>query len=114
MTTAGHRQARSKSKAEAKAAEIVAAGVKASFYLADLQSPKEVVRAGKEIAAGEKSLSVAVLNAGIWDPAPERKVQADGLEVHYATNFLQVYQQQHHSTPGPQMHMCMVQSLAID
>jgi NAD(P)-dependent dehydrogenase (short-subunit alcohol dehydrogenase family) len=65
-------------------------GIATATYLADFSRPKDVVRACEEILAAEPTLQVAVLNAGVWAVDPQVTLQEDGLEVHYATNFLQM------------------------
>lgn len=62
-----------------------------SEYFADLSRPAEVLRVVKEIVAAEPELDVALLNAGYWKCVSdvERVTQEDGLEFHYAVNYLQ-------------------------
>jgi NAD(P)-dependent dehydrogenase (short-subunit alcohol dehydrogenase family) len=81
--------ARNPAKAEETAAKLTAAGIASSIYYCDNLKPAEVLRAAAEIAAKEPVLHVAMLNAGTWEVAP-RKVQENGLEIHYCANFLQM------------------------
>ena len=73
----------------AKAEQCKEAGVASSSYLAELTDVAAIFRVAKEVKAAEVKIDICALNAGMWQTHNERKVQADGLEVHYVANFLQ-------------------------
>lgn len=81
---------RSPAKLEVTAAKLRDAAISSSSYVTDLLLPEQVLRACREICGAETELHIAVLNAGAWLVHKVREVQADGLEHHYALNFLQM------------------------
>ena len=81
--------ARGQEKAKTTLVELEEAGIEGAVHLADFSRPREVLAAGRAVAASERELHVAMLNAGTWVPGKERELQEDGLELHYTVNFLQ-------------------------
>lgn len=81
---------RSEAKLAVTAQQLQSHGIASSTYVADLMLPKQALRCCKEIIQNEKTLHVAMLNAGAYLVSTERKVQEDGLEEHYCVNFLQM------------------------
>jgi NAD(P)-dependent dehydrogenase (short-subunit alcohol dehydrogenase family) len=73
----------------AKAEQCKEAGVMTSSYLAELTDVAAIFRVAKEVKMAEVKIDICALNAGMWQTHDERKVQADGLEVHFVANFLQ-------------------------
>ena len=69
--------------------EIERAGVgSASFHAADLASLAEVRALAETILREYDRLDVLVNNAGIWLTDGERRLSADGHELHFAVNYL--------------------------
>ena len=69
--------------------EIEREGVgSASFHVADLASLTEVRAFAETILREYDRLDVLVNNAGIWLPEGERRLSADGHELHFAVNYL--------------------------
>ena len=82
--------ARSKAKAEAAAAKLSDAGISAPIVLGDLGSPAQTFRMVEEArgALAGDGLDVMVVNAGMFSKGNVREVQEDGLEQHFALNYL--------------------------
>jgi NAD(P)-dependent dehydrogenase (short-subunit alcohol dehydrogenase family) len=80
---------RNRARGEALVAEIEAGGVgSAAFYAADLADLDAVRHFADEILRDYERLDVLVNNAGIWLTDGERRVSADGHELHFAVNYL--------------------------
>lgn len=81
---------RNRERGESLVAEIERAGTgSASFYAADLSDLDEVRRFGEAILRDYDRLDVLINNAGIWLPgSDERRLSADGHELHFAVNYL--------------------------
>ena len=60
----------------------------AAFYAADLASLAQVRTLAESILRDYDRLDVLVNNAGIWNNDAERRVSADGHELHFAVNYL--------------------------
>jgi NAD(P)-dependent dehydrogenase (short-subunit alcohol dehydrogenase family) len=79
---------------EERAAEVLggirAAGGEVQFYRADLSSMTEVRRLARTVAADHPRLPLLINNAGIGFGAPDapRRESLDGLEMHFAVNYL--------------------------
>ena len=72
--------------------EIEAAGVgSAAFHAADLASLAEVRAFAATIQREYPRLDVLVNNAGIWLTEGDRRLSADGHEMHFAVNYLAGY-----------------------
>jgi len=84
--------ARNETKALQTSIQLHDADIATKIYLADVSRPREVLSAAREIVNNEPELHVCILNAGAWLTHPGRMLQEDGLEVHYATNYLQMVQ----------------------
>ena len=82
--------ARDVAKGGALRDEVRAAGVACEFHAVDLGRPAEVLRAAAAVAAAEPALHCLVHMAGVWSTAKERCEQSDGLEQHFAVNYLAV------------------------
>lgn len=64
----------------------------ASFYAADLANLDHVREFGETILRDFQRLDVLINNAGIWLPgSDERRLSADGHELHFAVNYLSGY-----------------------
>lgn len=69
--------------------EIEAEGVgSARFYRADLASLDEVRGLAEAILHDYDRLDILINNAGIWLTDSDRRVSADGHELHFAVNYL--------------------------
>lgn len=75
-------------------AETIAAEMKSSFpsvqvrtLLLDLSSQKSVRRAAAEVNRYVSTVDIVINNAGIMC-IPERTLSEDGIELHYATNYI--------------------------
>lgn len=80
---------RNRERGEALVAEIEAAGIgSAAFYAADLADLAAVRQFADTILRDYERLDVLVNNAGIWLADGERRVSADGHELHFAVNYL--------------------------
>ena len=83
---------RNRERGEALVAEIQKEGKgSAKFYAADLASLAEVRKFGQAILRDYDRLDGLINNAGIWLNRGERQVSADGLELHFAVNYLSGY-----------------------
>jgi len=84
---------RNRERGEALVREIEDAGKgSARFYAADFGSLAEVRSFAETILRDYPRLDVLVNNAGIWlVRPPERRVSADGHEMHFAVNYLAGY-----------------------
>jgi NAD(P)-dependent dehydrogenase (short-subunit alcohol dehydrogenase family) len=60
----------------------------ARFYAADFASLAEVRRFAEDILRDYPTVHVLVNNAGIWVNDGDRRVSADGHELHFAVNYL--------------------------
>ncbi|MGZ6643979.1 MAG: SDR family NAD(P)-dependent oxidoreductase [Solirubrobacteraceae bacterium] len=80
---------RSRERIDATLAEIEPAHP-GRGYQADLSSLAQVRRLADEVRAGERRLDVLVNNAGIGAQGP-RELSAEGLELHFAVNYLAGY-----------------------
>jgi NAD(P)-dependent dehydrogenase (short-subunit alcohol dehydrogenase family) len=67
----------------------------ARFYAADFASVEQVRDFANTILADYERLDVLVNNAGIWIDDPERRLSADGHELHFAVNYLATFQLTH-------------------
>ncbi len=80
---------RNRERGEALVAEIEAAGIgSAAFYAADLADLAAVRQFADTILRDYERLDFLVNNAGIWLADGERRVSADGHELHFAVNYL--------------------------
>ena len=80
---------RNAERGKAVVAEIAKAGKgSARFYAADFASLAEVRRFADQILADYGRLDLLVNNAGVFVRDAERKVSADGHEMHFAVNYL--------------------------
>ena len=72
--------------------ELVRAGGRASGFVADLASLKDAARLARDVAAAG-GLDVLINNAGVGFGADrgQREVNADGLELRFALNYLAPY-----------------------
>jgi NAD(P)-dependent dehydrogenase (short-subunit alcohol dehydrogenase family) len=76
-------------RGKAVVAEIEREGAgSAAFYAADLADLDEVRAFADAILRDYERLDVLVNNAGIWLNDGERRVSADGHELHFAVNYL--------------------------
>jgi len=84
---------RNTERGNALVAEIEQEGTgSASFYAADLADLDEVRRLAESIVRDFDRLDVLINNAGIWLPrSDERRLSADGHELHFAVNYLSGY-----------------------
>jgi NAD(P)-dependent dehydrogenase (short-subunit alcohol dehydrogenase family) len=71
----------------------------ARFYAADFASLAEVRRFADEILRDYGRLDLLVNNAGIFVREAERKVSADGHEMHFAVNYLSGFLLTHRLLP---------------
>ncbi|WP_035854393.1 SDR family NAD(P)-dependent oxidoreductase [Cryptosporangium arvum] len=55
---------------------------------ADLSQLSQVRRLAADVSAATDRLDVFISNAGLGSPDPERRVSADGHELHFAVNYL--------------------------
>jgi NAD(P)-dependent dehydrogenase (short-subunit alcohol dehydrogenase family) len=83
---------RDRARAEAAAVEIAvrAPRVRIALVIADLSRIDEVARAGREILAAERSISLLLNNAGAVFAS--RRETADGIEGTFALNHLAYFQ----------------------
>lgn len=80
---------RNAERGQAVVAEIAREGKgSARFYAADFASLAEVRRLADDIARDYPRLDLLVNNAGIFVREPERRLSADGFEMHFAVNYL--------------------------
>ena len=80
---------RNRERGEALVAEIAREGKgSARFYAADLASLAEVRRLAELVLRDYERLDVLINNAGIWLEGDERRLSADGHEMHFAVNYL--------------------------
>lgn len=80
---------RNAERGQALVAEITKAGVgSATFFAADFASLDAVRAFADTIARRYPKLDLLVNNAGIALPRGERRVSADGHELHFAVNYL--------------------------
>lgn len=61
--------------------------------IGDLSKPRDAFGVAKTVVDEEEQLDIVISNAGIWKTAKtedgsRRHVQEDGLEIHFATNYL--------------------------
>ncbi|HUH13056.1 MAG TPA: SDR family NAD(P)-dependent oxidoreductase [Longimicrobiales bacterium] len=84
---------RDRERGEALVREIDAEGAgSARFYAADLASLEEVRAFAATLLEDYDQLDVLVNNAGIWlAGSDERRLSADGHELHFAVNYLAGY-----------------------
>ena len=83
---------RNRERGEALVAEIAREGKgSARFYAADLASLAEVRAFAETVLRDYDRLDVLVNNAGIWLNGTERRLSADGHEMHFAVNYLAGY-----------------------
>ena len=83
---------RDRERGEALVREIAAGGRgSARFYAADLASLEEVRAFASALLADYDRIDVLVNNAGIWLSQGERRLSADGHELHFAVNYLAGY-----------------------
>ena len=85
---------RDEARADAVAADVIAAGATAArVYLADLSSLAEVRALAASVIEGEPRLDVLVNNAGIGVTVPtkDRATSKDGHELRFAVNYLSHY-----------------------
>lgn len=81
--------ARNKEKAETVQKFAEKAGVESEILLGDLGLAKDLLRLGQELAAKPDPLDLFISNAGIFlTKLNARKLTADDLEIHFATNFM--------------------------
>lgn len=83
---------RNKQRGEAAIAEIksISGNVNVELLLADISSQRGIVELVQQFAAKFDKLDVLINNAG--SAANERKLNADGVELNFATNVLAPYQ----------------------
>ncbi|MEX2584513.1 MAG: SDR family NAD(P)-dependent oxidoreductase, partial [Gemmatimonadota bacterium] len=80
---------RNQERGRAVVEEIESSGVgSARFYAADFGSIDEVGELGETLLRDYDRIDVLVNNAGIWIDDSERRVSADGHELHFAVNYL--------------------------
>jgi NAD(P)-dependent dehydrogenase (short-subunit alcohol dehydrogenase family) len=80
--------------------EIVKSGKgSARFYAADFASLAEVRRFADEILRDYDRLDLLVNNAGVFVREAERRVSADGHELHFAVNYLSGFLLTHRLLP---------------
>ena len=82
---------RDTARGHAVVAAVEAAGGSATFHQADFASLDAVRRMGDAIAAAHPQIDVLINNAGIAVPGAERRVSADGHELHFAVNALAAF-----------------------
>ncbi|KAF2677440.1 NAD(P)-binding protein [Lentithecium fluviatile CBS 122367] len=81
---------RTSTKVEAVAKEITTStpGVKVRIVLFDISSFASIAKAAEEINGyAEPNIDIVFNNAGVMN-IPERRLSADGFEMHLATNYL--------------------------
>ncbi|KAJ4349466.1 uncharacterized protein N0V89_008081 [Didymosphaeria variabile] len=79
---------RTASKVEAVAKDISVPGVEVRVVLFDISSFGSIAKAVEEINGfAEPSIDIIFNNAGVMN-VPERRLSADGFELHLATNYL--------------------------
>lgn len=80
---------RNRERGEALVREIESAGKgSARFYAADLASLAAVRSLAEAVLRDYDRLDVLINNAGIWLDGNERRLSADGHEMHFAVNYL--------------------------
>jgi NAD(P)-dependent dehydrogenase (short-subunit alcohol dehydrogenase family) len=80
---------RNAERGQAVVSEIARAGKgSARFYAADFASLAEVRRLGDDITRDYQRLDLLVNNAGVFVREAERRLSADGFEMHFAVNYL--------------------------
>lgn len=83
---------RNQGRGEALVREISAEGRgSARFYAADLASLDEVRALAAALLEDYDRIDVLVNNAGVWLTQRERRLSADGHELHFAVNYLAGY-----------------------
>ncbi|GMH97459.1 hypothetical protein TrST_g12673 [Triparma strigata] len=80
--------ARSESKAISTSEILKNVDIKTEIIVGDLSSPNQVFRMAEETKNLVNSIDVLIINAGMFSTATEREVQSDGLEKHFALNYL--------------------------
>ena len=80
---------RNRERGEALVAEIERAGKgSARFYAADFASLDAVRGLAESVLRDYDRLDVLINNAGVWLEGNERRLSADGHEMHFAVNYL--------------------------
>lgn len=80
--------ARSQSKADAMQAELTATGIKSEILIGDQALASGNVAIAQKMLHMSQPLDALISNAGIWTAlTDERTETAEGLEVHFATNY---------------------------
>jgi NAD(P)-dependent dehydrogenase (short-subunit alcohol dehydrogenase family) len=82
-----HGRSRERGLAVVREIEVEGTG-RASFHAADLASLAEVRAFAETILRNYDRLDVLVNNAGIWLNDRDRRLSADGYELHFAVNYL--------------------------
>ena len=82
---------RNRQRGEDVVRSIQAAGGSARFYRFDLAALDQVRELGEAILLDYDRLDVLVNNAGIWLQGDDRRLSADGHELHFAVNYLSHY-----------------------
>eukprot|EP00811_Abedinium_folium_P033290 NODE_6264_length_1687_cov_5.757692.p1 GENE.NODE_6264_length_1687_cov_5.757692~~NODE_6264_length_1687_cov_5.757692.p1 ORF type:complete len:472 (-),score=154.97 NODE_6264_length_1687_cov_5.757692:272-1489(-) len=68
---------------------VTSQGIMSQLLFANLEKPKEVLAVAREVLTSGEPLHLLVSNVGVWRAlSSERRLQEDGLEEHFATNFL--------------------------
>lgn len=63
----------------------------ATFYAADFASLEQVRQFAETILRDYPRIDVLINNAGIYSKEPQRRLSADGHEMHFAVNYLSGY-----------------------
>ncbi len=79
---------RDRTRGERVVADILAAGGRADFLIADLASLAEVRRLAEIVQQGNERLDILINNAGIGTAGAVRQTSADGHELRFAVNYL--------------------------
>ena len=82
---------RNRPRGEEVVRAIQAAGGSGRFYRFDLADLDRVREFGEAILRDYERLDVLVNNAGIWLQGEDRRLSADGHELHFAVNYLSHY-----------------------